>query len=96
MKRSEPLRLDEILRRMIDATGMRPELGRRTVESEWPRVVGPHIAAYTGRLYVQGTTLHAYITSAPLKEELGYAKEQLVEKLNAAAGAEVIDNIIFH
>ena len=96
MKRTEPLRLDEIIRRMIDATGMRPEFSRRSVESMWPDVVGPHIASYTGRIYVEGRLLHVYIVSAPLKEELGYARENLVERLNQAVGADVIDDIYFH
>lgn len=96
MKRSEPLRLDEIIRRMIDATGMRPELSRRTVVTEWPDVVGRHIASYTGQIYVRERTLHVHIVSAALKEELGYARDRLVERLNEAVGTEVIDNIIIH
>lgn len=96
MKRTEPLRIDEIIRRMIDATGMRPEYSRRSVESLWPSIVGPSIAGYTGRIFVQGRILHVYITSAPLKEELGYARQTLIDKLNDAVGSEVIDRIIFH
>ena len=96
MKRTEPLRIDEILRRMIDATGMRPEFSRRSVESMWPAVVGQHIASYAGRIYVQARTLHVHITSAALKEELGYSRPQLVEKLNEAVGTNVIDNITLH
>lgn len=94
MKRSEPLRIDEILRRMVEATGLRPDLMRHTVESLWPRIVGPHIAAYTGRIFVSGRTLNVYITSAALKEELGYARADLVDKLNEAVGESVIDDII--
>ncbi|MCM1066272.1 MAG: DUF721 domain-containing protein [Muribaculaceae bacterium] len=96
MKRHEPLRIDAIIRKMVDATGLRPDLARHTVESMWPKVVGPHIAGYTGRIYVRERLLHVHITSAPLKEELGYAREALVERLNEGAGASVIDNIIFH
>ncbi len=94
MRRTEPLRIDEIIRRMVEATGMRPDLMRHSVESMWPRVVGPHIAAYTGRIFVSGRTLNVYITSAALKEELGYARADLVDKLNEAVGENVIDNIV--
>ena len=74
MKRTEPLRIDEVIRRMIDATGMRPDYTRHSAESAWPAIVGPHIAAYTGRLYVKDRVMHVYITSAPLREELGFAR----------------------
>ncbi|MDE6854368.1 MAG: DUF721 domain-containing protein [Muribaculaceae bacterium] len=96
MKRTEPLRIDEIIRRMIDATGMRPEYSRRSVESMWPAVAGRNIAAYTTRLYVKDRLLHVFISSASLKEELGYVRAQLARRLNDAVGADVIDNVILH
>ena len=94
MKRTEPLHISEILRRMVAATGLRPDLMRHSIESMWPRIVGPNIAAYTGRIFVSGRTLNVYITSAALKEELGYARADLVDKLNEAVGESVIDDII--
>ncbi|MDE6611025.1 MAG: DUF721 domain-containing protein [Muribaculaceae bacterium] len=96
MKRSEPLRLDQVIQRMIDATGMRPDFGRHSIEAMWPVVVGRHIAAYTTQAYVRERTLHVHITSASLKEELGYARAQLVDNLNNAVGEDIIDDIIIH
>lgn len=96
MKRTEPLRIDTILDRMIAATGLSRDFTAHTVASLWPKVVGPHIAAYTGRTYVSGRVLHVYINSAPLKEELGYARPALVEKLNLAVGEDAIDDVLFH
>lgn len=96
MKRTEPLLINQIIRQMIEDTGLRPAFQRHSVESVWPQVVGKDIALYTGRIFVRDTTLHVYITSAPLKEELGYARDLLVKRLNEAVGAEVIDSIIIH
>ena len=48
------------------------------------------------RLYVKDSTLHVYIVSAPLKEELSYARDRLVEKLNEAVGKHVIDAVVIH
>ncbi len=96
MKRRQPLLINQILRQMIEATGMRPQLERHTIESMWPAVVGQQIASYTNRLYVKDSTLHVYIVSAPLKEELSYARDRLVEKLNEAVGKHVIDAVVIH
>ena len=95
MKRVEPMRTDAILKYMIDATGLRPEFNRRTVESAWPDVVGKHIASYTGKIYVKDRTLYVQIVSAPLKEEMSYLGELLVRQLNEVAGADVISSIRF-
>lgn len=96
MKRKEPLLINEIIHRMIESTGMRPDLARHTAEAMWPKVVGESIAAYTGRLYIKDRVMHAYITSASLKEELGYARASLTERINEAVGGDVIDDIILH
>lgn len=89
------MRLDAIIKQMIDATGLRPEYERRAVESLWPDVVGKHIASYTGRIYVKDRTLNVQIISASLKEELSYLRELLMRQLNEAAGADVISSIRF-
>lgn len=96
MKRTEPLQIGQIIQNMIDATGLRPELERRTAVNIWPDVVGKHLASYTGRIYVKEDVLHVHISSAVIKEELGYAREQLVDKINQAVGEDVIKQIILH
>lgn len=96
MKRKEPASLDQIIKRMKEASGMKDIIERHSAESGWARVVGPHIASYTGRLYLEGRTLHVYITSAPMKEELGYAKDAIRDKINELVGSDVITNIALH
>ncbi len=95
MKRAEPMRIDAVIRQMIDSTGLRPEFNRRSIESVWPDVVGRNIASYTGRIFVKDRTLNVQIVSAPLREELSYIRESLVQHLNEAVGAEVITAIRF-
>ncbi|MDE5629718.1 MAG: DUF721 domain-containing protein [Muribaculaceae bacterium] len=96
MKRVEPLRLGEVIDQMIKATGLRPQMDRCNVESMWPRIAGKHIAAYTRRVQLDGRMLHVWLTSAALKEELGYIRELLAEQINKAAGSDAVDNIIIH
>ena len=96
MKRTEPLILGDIIDKMIQSTGLRPQYQKRSVEALWPRIVGKHIASYTIRTRLEGRTLHVYISSAPLKEELGYLKETLCSQLNEAAEESLVDNIIIH
>ncbi|MBD5215390.1 MAG: DUF721 domain-containing protein [Bacteroidales bacterium] len=93
MKRSEPMRIGEVITQMIEATGLRPELNRRSIESAWPTVVGKHIAAYTASVRVVERTLYVDVRSASLKEELMYLRELLVKQLNEHVGASVIDRI---
>ena len=93
MKRRETRPLGAIIENMIDATGLRPQYQRHSIEAVWPQVVGKHINDYTGRIYVEGTVLKVHIVSASLKEELSYLRPLLVRQLNEAAGAEIINDI---
>ncbi len=96
MKRTTPRTIGEIIDDMIARTGLKPEFQRHTAESVWPQTVGPNIAAYTSRVTMRGTTLHVYLTSAALKEELGYSREILRDKINEAIGEETVTNIVIH
>ncbi len=96
MRRAKPLQIGEIIEKMITDTGLRPAMERRSVEAMWPEIVGRHIASYTRRVVLDGKKLHVYIDSAPLKEELGYLRETLIEQINRLAARHAVDNIIIH
>ena len=58
--------------------------------------MGPAINRYTARRYIEGTTLHVFITSASLKNEISYLRPQLVSRLNEAVGKDIITDIMIH
>jgi len=96
MKRTEPKSIAEIIGEVIRSQGLDDEIARRRLCFAWSDVVGPGVARATTRRYVDGATLHVHITSAALKNDLQYMKSALIERLNEAAGTEVISNIVFH
>ncbi len=96
MRRPEPRPVGEILKEMIERVGMTDELRRSKAAGLWPRVAGQAIAAQTTRANVVDTTLHVWISSAPLKEMLGYARPKLQAAINNAMGEDFITNIAIH
>lgn len=96
MKRSKALPIGAIIDQMIDATGMRAQVQKRSIENIWPSVVGPSIAAYTRRVWLQDKVLHVQLSSAALKEELGYLQDNLVEHINTVAGYKAVIAIKIH
>lgn len=96
MKRTEPLLLGAILDDMIRRVSADPATRRSYLQSLWPQIAGPHVAAYTSRVSLEGRLLHVYVNSASLKEQLGYMRESLTAEFNTAAGESVIDNILIH
>jgi predicted nucleic acid-binding Zn ribbon protein len=68
--------------------------GARLIQS-WEPVVGQMIASHTTDLYLKNKTLFVYLDSDALRHELSFAKSLIIKKLNAEAGKEIIDNIVF-
>lgn len=86
----------EIIDMAITRTGNSDEYFRQQICFLWQEVVGAVVNRYTVRRYVDGTTLHVYITSAPLKNELRFRTSELVAALNRLAGKDVITTVMFH
>lgn len=98
MKRTEPKSFAAIFDEAMERVGASSTLAAQKASYMWPEVVGPGVARYTARRQVaEGGVLHVYITSAPLRQELSYLRERLIERLNNAADTPgAITDIIFH
>lgn len=96
MKRHQALRVDQIIRQSIEQSGAAPDFDRHRICYLWPEVVGPTVNRHTSRRWVDGDTMHVCITSASLKNELGFMASHIVKRLNEAAGRNIIARIVFH
>lgn len=96
LKRTDAKRLGTIIDEMFAATGQSDTYDEQRLCYLWAEVAGPTINRYTTRRYVDRGTLHVYITSASLKNELSYLTDALVRKLNEATGRDVISKIEIH
>lgn len=96
MKRTEAIRVDTIIRMAMESTGTMDTYHRQQVCFAWPEIVGPAINRCTTRRWIDRDVMHVCITSASLKNELGYISDQLIKRLNNAVGADVIRKIVFH
>ena len=71
MKRTYPKHIAAIIDEAMDRAGLTDSLNEQRASAAWADVVGPSINRYTTRRYVDHGVLHVYLTSAPLKNELG-------------------------
>ncbi len=96
MKRTEPKIISEIIDGAINNSGMASTMNEQKVCFLWPEIVGPSINRYTTRRFVDSGVMHVYISSAPLKNELQFLRHTIVQQLNDAVGAVVINEIVIH
>ena len=64
----------------------------KVVES-WDKIAGKQIAQKTTKLYIKDEVLYIYLNSAPMKSELRYYKEVIIEKVNTFVGKKTIKDI---
>lgn len=96
MKRTEPRSFADIFNEGIARAGASNAFAAQRACYLWPEIVGPGVNSYTFRRNVEGSTLHIYISSAPLKNELSFHRTTLLDRLNAAVGCQALTDIVFH
>ena len=78
----------------IDAFGMREKMDELDITTGWDEAVGPMIARHTVSVRLRKGRLNVRVDSAPLRHELTFMRETLVEVLNRRAGRKVVDEIV--
>ena len=96
MKRRDPESVSEIIGRVVAQAGLTETMACQRACYLWPEVVGPGINRYTSRRYVDGSVLHVFINSAPLRNELTFMRSNIIANLNKIIGSDAITDLIIH
>lgn len=88
------LSLQEALRQFLQQSRLQKGIQALQVEDVWEEVVGKTIAKYTDKIQVAGHTLFVSTSVAPLKTELVYQKEKIIQQLNERLGEKLIRDLV--
>ena len=91
----KPAPLGTILQQAIEAAKIDVDLDAYRIWQQWKDVVGPAIAENTRPEAIKGKLLVVHVSSAPWMQQLQFLKPELIEKLNATIGKEVVGDIRF-
>lgn len=64
------------------------------IEEVWAQLMGKTIAKYTDKIEIIGSTLFITTHVAPLKQELQFQKEKIIERVNEAMKERVIKEVV--
>ena len=95
IRRSTEISLKEAIEKFLKDFHLEEKLAETRLVGAWEKVAGKLIARHTQEIFVRDKILYIKPDSAALKQELSYMQTKLLEKLNKAAGAEVIKEIRF-
>ncbi len=87
-------RIGDAIRQFLKQSRIKGDIQAMQVEEVWEKVMGKTIARYTDQLKVINRTLFITTNVAPLKQELVYQKEKIIQRINEALGDNVIDEVV--
>ena len=88
------LSIGEALQHFLKKSRLRTGMQAMQIEDVWETIMGKTVAKYTDKLQIIGSTLFVTTTVAPLKNELLYQKEKIIERVNEALGENVIKEVV--
>ena len=86
--------LAEALKEFLNKSRLKGGIQALQIQDAWEKIMGKTIAKYTDKIEIIGSTLFISSSVAPLKNELLYQKEKIIERVNEALGEKVITEVV--
>ncbi len=88
------LSMQEAMQQFLKHSRLKNGIQAVQIEELWEEIMGKTIAKYTDKIQIIGNTLYITSTVAPLKNELLYQKEKIIERVNEALGEKIIKEVV--
>jgi len=86
--------IGEAIKKFLEQSQIRNGIQALQIEEVWEQIMGKTIARYTEQLRIINDTLFITTQVAPLKQELIFQKEKIIQRVNEALGQKVISKIV--
>ncbi len=86
--------LGDAMREYLRHSPFRNKMNEVRIQNIWEKEMGQTIAKYTRSIRLVNRQLIISTDVAPLKQELSYSKETIVQRMNEALGESLIDKVI--
>src|SRR5690606_18421186 len=95
-KMSDIKPLGKVLEELLHTYRLQSKVNEVNLVRDWEKIVGPLISKKTEKIYLKNGILHLTISSAPLKQELSYSKDQLLQLIDDHYGKGYVKDIQVH
>jgi hypothetical protein len=87
-------KLGDALKQFVQGSKIRNGIRAAQIEEVWGEIMGITIAKYTDKIYIFDKKLFIETSVGPLKNELGFQKVQIIERVNEKMGENMINEVI--
>ena len=86
--------LGTAIQQFLNQSRIKGDIQAMQIEDVWEQIMGKTIARYTEKIQIFGDRLFITTNVAPLKQELIYQKDKIVQRVNEALGQRVIKEVV--
>lgn len=86
--------LQDAIQQFLQKSRLKSGIQALRIEEIWEQVMGKTIAKYTDKIQIINHTLYITSAVAPLKNELLYQKEKIIERVNDALGEKLVRDVV--
>jgi predicted nucleic acid-binding Zn ribbon protein len=86
--------IGDALKHFLKHSRLKGSIQALQIEDVWEKIMGKTIARYTEKISINSQTLYITTHVAPLKQELLYQKEIIVQRVNEALGEAIIKDVV--
>jgi hypothetical protein len=86
--------LQDAIKQFLQKSRLKTGIQAVRIEEVWEELMGKTIAKYTDKIQIINSTLFITTSVAPLKNELLYQKEAIIERVNEALGEKMVKEVV--
>lgn len=86
--------LGDALRKFLNQSRLKGSIQALQIEEVWEQIMGKTVARYTDKIQIHGHTLYVNTAVAPLRHELLYQKDKILQLVNEALGENLIKEVV--
>ena len=84
------LHIGDAMKDFLNKSNLKNGIRALQIEDLWEQLMGKTIAKYTDKIQIINQTLFIRTNVGPLKNELLYQKDKIIERVNEAMGEKMI------
>lgn len=94
MRKTNEQPIGEAIKELFKAFHLDNRVHEVQIKDLWVKVMGKTIAHYTSDIKLKDGKLFISLNSAPLKQDLHYNRDKIIERLNAEIGETVVKEVV--
>ena len=91
---SDAISLGDAVKKFLESSRIKNQIQSMSIDDHWEKIMGKTIANYTDKIEIRNKTLFIYTTVAPLKNELVFQKDLIIQRVNEQIGAGSITEVV--